>query len=446
MKRAPRRGRVLPLAGLLAVAALALGCRVGGAFTAEELAEVAVVSGGDLHLFTPPATLFPDGKAKPLLSFAPVSAAEEMAVAIGVRDDDYYQVRAVQLQSPAFRGAYRLRVNDTPLRLPIYFGYSSLIPYNRIWGEVRLKPGRHTLRFSRDLESVPFPMVLESLWLIPGRERSWLTEAEWLIPGAAGERLRPALGWRSLSGFGEMVFPAQGPGDTLSLPLPEAPAGTTHLAVVLVGGSDRGIAEVSAGGGTFSPPVDTYAPAGGLATKTLVFPAAPGAQMSLTVRCAGKQDRAGGYALGVDGVAFGIDHTYEAEWLVWRGPWAGGPVLRDTAAGRATDRGYLGLTCNDPTQPVEIDLPVPWTGRFRLEMRIAPDPSSGKLQAQFDETLLPEVFDANGEKYIWPQEWVQAGEVALASGDHRLRIWCRDKDPRRRVLRLEAIRFVPLPG
>lgn len=438
---------VLLAAGL--VAALMLSGSEVGAFTAEELAQVAVVNGGDLHLFTPPATLFPDGQAKPLLSFAPRSGADEMAIGVEVHEDDYYQLQAVQLQGPGFRGAYLIRVDGTALRQPIWFGWPSLVPYHRTWGEVRLPPGEHTLRFSFDGRAVEprlFPMVLERLWLVPGRERSWLTEAEWLLPGPAGDRLRPALGWRSLSGYGEMVFPARQPGETLTVRLPQAPEGATHLVVVLTGGPDRGEAEVSLGGGAFTPPVDTYAAEGGAAIKTLAFPIAAGAQPDLTLRCAGKQTKASGYTLGMDGVAYGLGGVYEAEWLVWRGPWAGQPVLRDTGAGRATDRGYLGLTCSDPTKPVEMDLPLPWAGRFRVELRLARDPTAGKLQAQFDGTLFPQVFDTHGEKYTWPPEWVSLGEVTAASGEHQLRIWCRDEEPQRRVMRLEAVRLVSVEG
>lgn len=427
----------------LAVLSLALSAPGARAFTAEELREHAAISGGDLLVYTPPAGRWPGSETKPLLAFAPRSAGDELAIALEVQEDGYYQVMANQLHAPHFKGAYRIQMDDTPFRLPIWSGWPQMLPRQRIWGEVRLRPGAHTLRITRDPEAAIFPLVLESIWLVPGRQNSWLTEAEWLLPGAEGEGLRPTLGWRGLSGYGELVFPARGPGETLTLPLPEAPEGATHLVVVLTGGPERGIAEVQVGEGEFSPPVDTYAATGGAAQKALVFPATAGAAGKLTLRCAGKAEAASGYALGVDGIAYGRDHVYEAEWLVWRGPWAGGPVLRDTGAQRASDRGYLGLTCNDPAQPVEIDLPVVRGGRYRLELRAAQDPSSGKLQAQLDDTLFPDLFDCHGERYIWPQEWRQVGEVELTPGEHRLRLWCRDEDPQRRVVRLDAIRLAP---
>ncbi len=73
---------------------------------------------------------FADGQAKPLLSFAPASPADEMAIAIDMAADDYYQTQAVQLQAPAFRGLCRSRVDDRPLRVPIRFGFSLLAPPN----------------------------------------------------------------------------------------------------------------------------------------------------------------------------------------------------------------------------------------------------------------------------------------------------------------------------
>lgn len=402
----------------------------------------------DLLLYVPPPGA-PLAGAGPLLSFAPLSGSDELHIRIDVQQDGYYDILLHQVLNPRF-GSYAFAVGENLLPAPISLRGPQPALANRRWGQVRLRPGRHVLRFRKRAEShvAVHPLAIARLWLEPGSASSYFEEAEWL-PVAEGdaERYRPALGARELSGYAEFVFPAAGPGDSVTLLLPAVPEGATHLVVALVGGPARGDAWLELDGTVMAGPVSTYAAAGGRVTRLATLPlnVSTPSTPALTLRCAGKHERSAGYTLGVDGVAYGIDHVFEAEWLVWQGPWSMGRVPFSTGSGRVGDRGYIGADCHDPGRPAETLLDVPWTGTFRLDVRVAQARDQGKLQVQFGAAPLSTVHETRAERMHWPEEWLACGTVELAPGVHSLRVWNRETDPARKRIRIDAFRFVPVP-
>ncbi|MHB9131840.1 MAG: carbohydrate-binding protein [Armatimonadota bacterium] len=428
---------------LLICLAFAVPAWAEGPLTAVQLAEIATVTGGDLLLFTPPEGMLNDVKG-PLLSFAPLQASDELIIPITVPADDYYEITMRNLFNPRFT-AYLLVVDGVYERDGVWLAMGPLQMRDRRWMRVHLTPGAHQLRFRKRKDYPVHPLVIESISLQAGSTRSYYLEAEKLpTVGCDPAPFRPALGGVNFSGLGEFRFPATGAGQTVTLELPPAPARATHLIAALVGGPDRGITELQLDGTTTST-VSTFTTTNGMVSVVAVLPIAQPSTTPrrLTVKCTGKDATSSGFTLGIDGVAYGEDYTFEAEWLAWNGPWAAGKVPYSTNSGRASDRGYAALDCRDAAQPAETTLDLPWTGTFRLEVRMARNPDQGKCQFQFDNTLFTPVLDLYDQRASWPAEWVTLGEITLTPGKHTLRIWCRDQDAARRRIRLDAIRLVP---
>ncbi|MHB9022957.1 MAG: hypothetical protein ACYC7E_02115 [Armatimonadota bacterium] len=419
------------------------------AYTASQLAETATIEGaGDLLLFSPREGQIAKATG-PLLSFAPLSCADELRIPITVTQDGYYDILLRQVKNPRF-GGYVLTIDEVRLPVAIYLRLKDITLYDRRWGQVRLRPGTHILRFRKTgNDYVPVhPLIIDRLWLQAGSAWSFYQEAEWLpVVNGDAECYRPALGERELSGYAEFIFPAKQPGEMVMLALPAVPAGATHLVVALVGGPGRGIASLELDNAKDASPISTYATTSGLVTRLAILPLRGPAQAAhtLTLRCAGKDARSTGATLGIDGVAYGVDYTIEAEWLLWQGPWAMGRVPYSTGSGRSCDRGYIGADCNDIAKPAETVLDLPWTGKYRLETRVARAADQGKLQVQFDANPLSPIIDTNEKRQRWPEEWIACCDVTLTPGKHSLRIWNRDTDPAHKRIRFDAFRFVPLP-
>ena len=416
--------------------------------TATQIYESAEITGGDLVLFVPHEPESLRGKG-PLAAFTPVSPTDRMQVALSVPHDDYYNVMITQISSPRFSNYVlwvdRFRIPDT-----IGIRWATVQLRGRQWAQVRLKRGRHVLRFSKAVgangEAVMHPLAIATIALQPGRLRSFFIEAERLsVVGADAEAFRPMLGGRVLSGYGELLLPAKGPGDAHTVELPRAPAKATHLVAALSVGPDRGIAELELDGAKPGTRVDTYGPAAYSPTVLAVFGLDPSrsAPRRLRVACVGRNPKSSGHALGVDGVAFGVDRTIEAEWLTWLGPWGANRVPYSTGSGRVSDRGYIGGHCPDTAKALAVGLDLPWAGTFQLAVRLCRAPNQGKLQVQFDDRLFPKVVDTHHKRHQWPREWITFGTVTLKPGTHTLRVWCREPDASRRGVRIDAIRFTP---
>ena len=418
--------------------------------TAEQVYKAGTITGGDLVLFTPAQTagLKTPG---PLVAFAPLQSGDELRVPVEVTADDTYEIGASQLCSPRF-GGFRIGVDETWLPVPVSQRWRTLMMRNSRCGQVRLSRGRHVLRLRMPGGSPVHPITIESLRLTPASSRSFYIEAEHLpTVGCDPEPFRPRVGRRRLSGYNEFVFRAKGVGDAVTLQLPKPPAGATHLVVALVGGPDRGIARFGLNGHKHARVYDLYAPhrnhpvidACVVRVATLPLGRVRRGPVKLSVVCAGRNEKSSGHVLGIDGVAYGVDRTFEAEWLVWSGPWSPHAVTISTRSGRASDRGYVIGDCRDPGKPLETRIELPWSGTFHLEVRLAHYPNQGKVHVGFDGTERRRVVDTYSKRPTWPKGWVRVGTVSLSRGAHTIRFWSRDSDRGRNRVRIDAIRFVP---
>lgn len=400
---------------------------------AVEIARAAEITGGDLALLKPRG-LAGHKDGDPLLAFSPVGSRDELRIPITVPAEDYYEIQTNQISGPQ-SGSYVLLVDESRVPDPIGLRWPTLCVRARRWAQVRLRPGQHVLRFRRHAGSPSSTLAIAYITLKPGRRWSFFSEAE-NLSGA----LRPTFGSPFLSGYAELVFAARKPNESLTLRLPEGPPDATHLTVALVGGPDRGIARFEIDGQAVGAQYDTHAEEKGRVAAVATLPL-DGARMparTLKLNCAGG-------SIGIDGIAFGVEHTFEAEWLVWRGSWSPHAIPYSTESGRASDRGYIGADCRDLTDPLTATLDLPWTGPFLLQVRMARSPDQGKFQFQFGDRILPPVIDTHAAKRRWPPNWATLGAVTLKPGKHVLRISCREPNAARRRIRIDAIRFVP-PG
>ena len=416
--------------------------------TARQIYDTAELTGGDLVLFEPQDPAHLRGKG-PLAAFTPVTAADQLRVAISVPSDDYYNVVVDQVCTPRSTG-YLLWVDDFRIPNPVWLRWQTLQLRRRHWAQVRLRPGRHVLRFQKAVgdagASLVHPLAMAAVTLEPGASRSFFVEAETLaVVDHDPEAFRPRLGRSTLSGYAELVFSARRPGDAIVVALPPAPERATHLVAALVPGPDRGVAGLELEGVSPAHRLDTFAPAPTGAAVLATFPLDPAhdAPRRLKLACVGPAGRPGRHTLGLDGVAFGVEHTVEAEWLAWTGPWSPNAIPYSTRSGRVSDRGYVGARCQDTAKALVATLDLPWTGPFDLELRMCRAPNQGKVQCQFDGRLFPQRVDTYGKRHRWPDGWTTLGQVQLRPGAHTLRIWSREPDPSRRSVRIDAIRLVP---
>jgi len=395
---------------------------------AAEMARGAEITGGDLALFRPRG-LAGHKDGDPLLAFSPVGVEDELRVPITVPAEDYYDIQINQVSGPQ-SGSYVLLVDGSRVPDPIGVRWPTVCVRARRWAQVRLTSARHVLRFRKHAESANHTLAIARITLKPGGRWSFFYEAERLSAG-----LRPTFGSPHLSGYAELVFAAGRAGESLTLRLPEGPPDATHLAVALVGGPDRGIARFEVDGRAIGGQYDTSAKEKGRVCVVATLPLEAPAH-ALAVKSAGG-------SIGIDGVAFGVAHTFEAEWLPWQGSWRPHPIPYSTGSGRASDQGYVGADCRDLADPLSATLDLPWEGRFLLQARIATAPGQGTFQFQFDDRILIPVIDTHAAKRRWPAEWATLGAVSLRRQKHVLRIWCRESDAARRRIRIDAIRFVP---
>jgi len=413
--------------------------------TAEQIEKTATLTRGDLVLYRPadPKAIQAPG---PLLAFTPISSEDELRIPFTVKVDGYYNIQSQHIQAPQ-GDLYDCFVDGQPTGGRVGCRWGTVLVRRLHWGHMRLRPGEHVLQLRRSPTSRLHPLAIANITFTPGATRQFFAEAEWLpVVGRDADALRPPTGTRYLSGFGELRLPGDKPDDAVTLTLPAAPPTPTHLAVALVGGPDRGIAKLALDGRSIKGQHDTFAPKAGRPTQLVIVPLdrRGKAPTRLTIASAGKNEKSSGSAIGIDGVAFGQEGVIEAEWMVWGPDWGPTPLPYATNSGRASDRGYIAGHAQAAAKPMTGTVHLPWTGSFKLQVRVCKASGQGKCQFQFDDRRFPRVIDFHAARHAWPKEWETLGTVNLKPGQHTLRVWWKDTDPKRRTIRLDAIRFVPV--
>jgi serine/threonine protein kinase/WD40 repeat protein len=96
---------------------------------------------------------------------------------------------------------------------------------------------------------------------------------------------------------------------------------------------------------------------------------------------------------------------------------------------------------------VELQLDVPETGRYTLEVRFTRAPNYGRVQVALDGRNMGAVFEGYDERVI-PAAPIRLGTVELSEGCHRLRFTAVDKDPRSLgyLMGIDWVKLTPADG
>jgi hypothetical protein len=95
---------------------------------------------------------------------------------------------------------------------------------------------------------------------------------------------------------------------------------------------------------------------------------------------------------------------------------------------------------------VELEVDVPDTARYTLDLDFSKAQDFGRIEVALDGQKMDKVFDGFHDGVGIPPEKVAFGIVELREGKHRLRFTAADKNPKASAYRMgiDCLRLTPL--
>jgi hypothetical protein len=356
--------------------------------------------------------------------FTPSKEANEFALLIPIKQEDVYELilhSVTGLEQPAFKvavdgkavGEFRKPFVDSPiLRL----------------GRVRMRPPTSRLQITaQDIDGKEKHLLLDALELRQSPKVRGAIEAE-RLPFKSSEGVETSIedGRMEWSGWAQLHITSDGANRWVELQLPKELKGKFIVNVRMTNSPKGGIARFSISGKALGEPINCYADTERLGSEVRLGSVELAGGEANLLRCeiVGKDERSGGYEIGIDYIRLTrvlVEGTIEAEQLKILKFERCRPMIQNMSpwgAERWSNENQL-FCPGELNSHVVLEFEVGESRSYELDVYFTKAPDYGIVEVLVDGKVVGKPFDGYSPT-VEPSGKVNFGIIELSKGKHSI--------------------------